>query len=285
MFEYLKDNDMDLLSETMLEVLEKMGMFCQNREMLESFEKMGAQVDFEKENAKFPKRLVQAFIDKIKKENSPDVDKNFTGVNRKKTTAKFEAPPPPCILHQLATFLYDDEQGKKRPGNKQDFINVTKFGDVLHPECGVGHSLSLLDVPAPVEPLEAALLLYEYAHKPIGVYVQDVRQIDYLKEIEALAGIKDPYWHYLANIAFASPLRLGKDIADRFVYMVKSGDYPAKVYSMGVSGLSMPVTAAGSVVLTGAELVALWISARSLNPNISLSGTVLTGTMNMHNEW
>ncbi len=50
---------------------------------------------------------------------------------------------------------------------------------------------------------------------------------------------------------------------------------------MGVSGVSMPVTTAGSIVLTAAEFIALWISARGLNPKLPLTGLVLTGAMDM----
>lgn len=288
MFEILKDKDIEILIEKVLKVLEDIGMICENKEILKAVENIGAEVNYEKQTAKFPRRIVREFIDEVKKE-----DKNkweIKGENKKTLLSGFvpydkslEFKPPyiPFLFHQLATFFYDDKKKEKRKGNKEDFINLIKLGDSLDSENGVGHCLVLSDVPASIEPLEAALLLIEYSHKPRGVYVQDIRQIDYLKEIEEIAGIKDPYWHWLANVGFASPLKLGKDIAERFVYMLKTGIYPAKVYSMAVSGVNMPVTVAGSIVITSAEFIALWIIARSFNSNLPLTGLVLTGTMNM----
>jgi trimethylamine:corrinoid methyltransferase-like protein len=260
---------------------------------LKALEARGAKVDHEKETAKFPRKMIEEFIAEVKKEDKSKWEEAIRGENRKtlysgyvppiQSPPKFKAPYLPYVFHPLATFFYDDENGEKRRGNKEDFMFLTKLGDVLSPEDGAGHSLILSDsdVSPLTEPLEAALLLLEYSHKPRGVYVEDIRQINYLKEIEEIAGIKDPYWHWMANISFATPLKLGKDIADRFVYMIKSGDYPAKVYTMAVSGVNMPVTTAGGAVLTAAEFIALWISARSLNPKIPLTGLALTGTMNM----
>ncbi len=291
MYEILKDRDLELLKEGVLKILEQLGMKCQNKEILKALEERGAKVDYEQEIAKFPKKMVQEFVEEIRKEDKAAWREKIRGKNQEvlysgyvpplKSPNEFTAPSPPCLFHPLATFFYDDDKKEKRPGNKADFIRLVKLGEVLHPEQGVGHTLILSDVPSPIEPLEAALLLLEHSHNPRGVYLQDIRQAEYLTEIAEIFGIKDPYWHWLANISFATPLKLSKEIADRFVYMVKSGNYPAKVYSMAISGVNMPVTTAGSIVLTAAEFIALWISARSLNPKIPLTGMVLTGTMNM----
>lgn len=291
MFEILKDRDMELLIAGVLEILEKLGMICQNKEILQTLEIRGAEVDYEKGNVKFSRKLVQEFIAEIKKEDKTRWDEEIEGEDKQtllsgyvpplKSPNEFQAPSLPYIFHPLAPFFYDDAKREKRKGNKNDFISLTKLGDVLHPEHGVGHSLILSDVPSEIEPLEAAVLLLEYAHQPRGVYIQNVRQIPYLIEMEEIAEIKDPHWHWIANVSFATPLKLGKDIADRFVYMVKSGHYPAKVYTMGVSGVNLPVTTGGFIILTGAEIIALWLSARSLNPKIPLTGLLLSGIMDM----
>ena len=41
------------------------------------------------------------------------------------------------------------------------------------------------------------------------------------------------------------------------------------------------MTAAGSVVLSAAEIIALWFSARAVNPDIPLTGMILSGVLNM----
>lgn len=292
MFKNLKEADMDLLSEGVLTVLEKLGMTCYNREILKALEERGVLVDYDKWNARFPKKVVREFVEEIKKEEKGRWAEEISKSENRRTLisgyvpdikgdVEFEAPPLPFIFHPLATFYLDEETGEKRKGNKKDFIRMTKLGDVLHPEHGVGHSLILSDVSPLIEPLEAAMLLLEYAHKPRGVYVEDIRQIPYLEEIEDIMGINDPYWHWLANVSFASPLKLGKEVSERFLYMLKQGNYPAKVYTMAISGVNMPVTTAGSVVLGAAEITALWFSARAVNPRVPLTGLVISGVLNM----
>jgi|GEM_PF-563785 len=291
MFEIFTNNDIELLSNGVLNVLERLGMHTPNKDMLQALKKNGAIVDYEAGNARFTKKMVQEFVEEINKENKMHWAEKITGENKRNTFSgwipyslappEFKAPELPWLFHVGSTFYYDDEKKEKRKAEKKDFINLVKLGDVLHPELGVGHQLVLSDVHPLVEPLEAALVLLEYAHKPRGVFLPDIRQMDYLLEIEEIAGINDPYWHWMGAVSFASPLRLGMDIADRFVYMVKSGYYPAKLYSMATRGVTAPVTVAGSVVLIAAEFIALWISARALNPEIPLTATVLSGVMDM----
>jgi len=227
MFEILKERDIELLTQGVLNVMEKLGMSTRGKEMLKALENRGAEVNYEEENVRFPKKMVQEFVDEIKKENKIMWKDKINGENKRNTfsgwvpysqsSPRFKAPELPWLFHVGSTFYYDDEKKEKRKAEKNDFINLVKFGDVLHPELGVGHHLVLSDVHPLIEPLEAALLLLEYAHKPRGVFLPDIRPIDYLLEIEEIAGIKDPYWHWLGAVSFASPLKLGMDIANRFV--------------------------------------------------------------------
>ena len=194
MFEILRDKDSEILAKGVFEVLEKLGIYCENKEILKGLENSGAIVDYQEERARFPRRIVQEFVEQIKKEERSKWDEEIKGENKRtlysgyvpplSSPPEFKAPYLPYIFHPLSVYFYDDEKREMRRGLKDDFINLTKLGDLLHPEMGVGHSLILSSVPAVIEPLEAALLLLEYAHKPRGVYVQDLRQIDYLLEIE-----------------------------------------------------------------------------------------------------
>ncbi|MGQ9554101.1 MAG: trimethylamine methyltransferase family protein [Anaerolineae bacterium] len=264
-FSALGQADVAPLAEAVLTVLDKVGMTCENADILAALRGAGARVDRDAGSITFPRRMVQGFVEQLRQESQQGEGGD----------GRFRAPAIPGLLHQLAIYTYDWERREKRLGNVADFIELTKLADVLHPEHGAGHCLLLSDVAAPVEPLEVALLLFEYAHKPAGVVVADVRQIGYVREIEGIAGIVNPYWHWLTNVSFATPLRLAREAAALFVYLVRSGDYPAKVYNFGVSGASMPVTAAGSIVLAAAEILALWMAARALNPDIGIGGNTL----------
>jgi trimethylamine:corrinoid methyltransferase-like protein len=77
-------------------------------------------------------------------------------------------------------------------------------------------------------------------------------------------------------------LKLDKLAAERYVYMLKSGRYPAKLAAMPVSGVNMPVTTGGSTVIVAAEFLAMWMAARALAPDVPLTGMVISATLDMH---
>ena len=267
----LKDVDVDQLAEAVLTILEKVGALYQSKEILTAIENVGARVDYSRQVATFPREMVNGFLVALRKE-TPAASGQDDGHR------KFSAPGPGGLFHNLSQYYYDAEKMERRIGNQDDYIRMIKLGDVVHPKQGVGHCLLLSDCPAPIEPLMVTLLQYEYAHRARGAYVQDVRQVDYLMEMEEVCGIPD--FHWLANIGFSSPLRLGKDIADRWVYAMKLGR-PISLYVMTACGAGTPVTGAGCVALASAELLANCIAGRALNPKGRIGCGVWISTMDM----
>ncbi len=292
MYQMLRDQDVELLRQGTLQVLADIGLHVENRELLVALQSAGAVVDFEGQCARFPQPLTEAFVAAVQAEDKGDWARRVAGMGENAKTAlsgwvpyekrpEFLAPYPPHLFHQLATFYYDDARQQKRKGNREDFIRLIQFGDMLHPEMGSGHSLNLTEVPAFLEPLAVALAELEYSHFPRGVFVHDVRQIEYLQEIEAIFGIEDPWWHWLANICPNSPLKLDRVVAERMLYMIKSGVYPAKLACMPVAGVNMPVTTGGGAVIMAAEFLAVWMACRAVVPAVPLTGLIVCGTMDM----
>jgi len=270
MFQYtlLKDNDIEPLGEALTDVLEKVGIFCQSQEILKALEQNGAKVDYVKETATFPKKMVDEFIEQIRRENQTsesDKPKNFG------------KPPLADIGTQVAQFVYDYGNDQRRSGNKKDFIELIKLGNVLHPQ-SVGHALLLTDVHPMVEPLEAALLLAEYASNPAPAFAWNVQQVEYLAEMGEVIGIPD--WFTWGAICFSHPLRFDKDVADRFVQMAKKG-YGIGLTAMPVAGITTPITTAGFIAVAGAEIVVTWLAGRALNPDVPLGGSIWGGSMDM----
>jgi len=266
----LEEEDVEPLAEGVMRVLEKVGMLYQNEEMLSGLERMGARVDYSNQRATFPKELVRELVEVLSKE-APEKENDEQG--------KFSPPPLPYLELQVAQFFYHYENGEKKRGNKEDFITLAKLGDVLHPELGVGHSLILTDVPYPVEPLIAGLILAEYAHKPLAVYYTDVRQVDYLLEMDEILGGEGSLRPNSA-ICFAHPLRFDKSVADRFVWEVKNND-DGWLTPMPVAGITTPVTVEGFIVVASAEILGGWLVARALNPNARLGSSMWAGAPDM----
>ena len=194
----LTDADVDQLSDAVCTVLEKVGALYQNDEILRALDTCGARVDYSRQVATFPRQMVEEFVASLRTEAGPAADDG---------RRSFAAPGQGKLFHQLCQYYYDSGNGERRLGNREDYIGLLKLGDVLHPSDGVGQCLLLADAPAAIEPLVSTLLQFEYVRQPRGAYVQDVRQVDYLIEMEGLSGSEDLHW--LANMGFSSPLRLG----------------------------------------------------------------------------
>ena len=256
------------LADAALDVLEQVGILCQNAAMLDALAAWGAIVDRKNEVAKFPKVLTAEFIAALKAEMgeaTADVPQPFPKVG---------LPGMGC---QVAQFVHDHRKQEKRPGNREELIRLTKFGDALSGGSS-GHCLLLRDVPPMLEPLEAAMVLAEYAHTPGTPFAWHVKQVDYLIEMGEILGIDN--WFSWGASCFAHPLRLDKDVADKFVRRSLEGG-SAGFTQMPVGGVSTPITSAGFVVVSAAELVATWICGRAINPRVPLYGSMWGGAMDM----
>ncbi len=265
---FLTDADIDPLAEGVFAVLEDVGILCQNEQMLKALETAGAEVDYVKQRAWFPRPMVAEFVESFRQQQAQENDE----------PTRFVAPGLPRLTTQVAQLFYDYEQQEQRSANKQDFIHLIEFGDVLHGEEGVGHCLSLTDVPPLLEPLEAAMLLAEYGHNPGPAFAWNVKQIDYLIEMGDILGIAN--WFTWGAICFAHPLRFDKDVADKFVRRVREG-VPTGLTAMPIAGVTTPATLEGFIVVASAEHIATWIAARVLNPQVPLKGDMWAGTVDM----
>jgi len=265
----LAEQEVEPLGEGVLAVLEKVGVLCQNREMLEAMAADGAKVDFQAETARFPRRMAEAFV---------AAERAESGDGARHGAGRLASPGLPGMGTQVAQFVYDYGAGERRSGNRGDFVTLVKLGAALHPDSPVGHSLLLTDVPPLLEPLEAALCLAEYAPRPGAAFAWNVRQVDYLIEMGEVLGIPD--WFSWGATCFAHPLRFDRDVADKFVRRVRAG-VATGLTAMPVAGVTTPITVPGFVAVAGAEVLATWMAARAINPDVPLGGSIWGGALDM----
>ncbi|MCK5802634.1 MAG: trimethylamine methyltransferase family protein, partial [Lentisphaeria bacterium] len=110
-FELLNDKDLPVLADAALDVLEQVGILCQNEEMLEALADWGAIVDRENEVAKFPKALTSEFVSALKAEMGEEED------DSPRAFPKVGLPGMGC---QIAQFVHDHRKQEKRSGNREE---------------------------------------------------------------------------------------------------------------------------------------------------------------------
>lgn len=263
----VRPEDVEPLADAVMATLEQVGILCQNDELLALLQIAGATVDFGCQRVRFPRAMTAEYVAQFRRERHDELGGE-----------PFRAPGRPTMETQIAQFYLDPDTGERRSGNTRDFIECIKLGEVMHGDQGVGHALLSTDVPPLLEPLNAAILLAEYATRPCGVYPWNFRQIDYLMAMEEILEIEH-LWVWGA-LCFAHPLRLDRDVVDRLVRQAKAGG-SIGIVAMPVVGVSTPVTPEGFIAVAAAEVVAVWICGRVINPNVSLGGSMWVGSVDM----
>lgn len=263
----LSDAHVEAVGERVGEILERVGLLCQNEELLQALKAWGASVDMQTQRAWFPRDRVACFVADLREEAG----------RRVSAPGPFAAPGLPGLGCQIAQLYHDYPRRERRQGNAADLIRLIKLGSVLDGG-STGHSLVQAGVPPRLEALESAMLLAEYAPKPQGAFAWFVDQVDYLREMGEILGIEN--WFSWGAICFAHPLRFDKDVADKFARRVREG-LSTGLTAMPVAGASTPVTVEGFTAVAAAEHVAGWITARALNPEVGLYGSMWAGTVDM----
>jgi trimethylamine--corrinoid protein Co-methyltransferase len=270
----LTDSDLDQLADASLTVLERAGVMFQSEVVLDALEDAGATVDRSGSRALLPRAMVESMIEARLRPTDAEV-----------TSAARREPGPrdgslPGIYNQVAQFYYDHEQEERRLGNREDFVRMVQFGDALDESQPVDQVLLMHEEPAPVEPLEALLVLLEHASRPGSVYPHFAEQFPYLEEIGEIFA-RDPHRFLTGGIFMVSPLRMDRRACDYMVGMIRRGR-PCGVGTQPISGVSAPVTRAGAVVVGAAEILAGWAAATALGPEVELDwGCICSGSVDM----
>ena len=266
----MTDAGLEQICSAVLRILEKVGMMYQSRKLLAALEKAGAKVDYPQERAWLPRAMVEEVIEAARAQAPAD---------RARPQERMAAPGLPGIGCQVAQFYLDWAEKRRRSGNRADLIRMIKLGDVLAERGSVGHSLLMTDVPAMAEPMEACALLIEYAHTPGYTYPHYAEQFDYLMEMgEILEGDKDRF--LIGGVFITSPLRMCERAAEFMARRLDMG-MECNAGTMACVGASVPVTMAGAIAVTAAEIIGSWAAIKAMRPDAALSSGIAAGSLDM----
>jgi len=273
MIDIFTESELDQLAEATLSVLETAGAMYQSDVILDALEKAGAQVDRSTQRARLPRALIEPILELQKQRQA--AQRRPTRRRRRPTS---ESDLPGVHLH-IAQFWFDHERGQRVAGNRQDLVRLTQFGDALDGSTEVDQVLLMQEEPPEVEPLEGLLVLMEHSSRPGITYPHFAGQFPYFEEIgEIWRG--DPLAYLVGGVFMVSPLRMDRRACDSLVERVRRGMHCA-TSTEPVSGISSPVTRAGTVVVGAAEILAGWAAVYALNPEASMSGNIQSGVVDM----
>jgi len=278
--ELFTESELDQLEDATLSVLETAGAMYQSDAILDALAKAGAQVDRATQRARLPRPLMKQVIERQRQRQQAE------GGDARPRRPQGEPDPstslraglPGLDLH-IAQFWYDHEKGERRPGNRADLIHLTQFGDALDATKPVHQVLLMQEAPPEVEPLEGLLLLMEHSSRPGLTYPHFAGQFPYFEEIGEI-WLGDPRAYLVGGVFLVSPLRMDRRACDCLVERARRGMH-CGTSTQPVSGVSAPVTRAGTIVVGAAEILAGWAAVSALNPDMDMSGNIESGVVDM----
>jgi trimethylamine--corrinoid protein Co-methyltransferase len=257
----LSKEDIQMVNAAAMEILKDPGFKIQHDEALNIFKQAGADVDFKKQMVQIPSFLVEKalnsaprFITVCGREPKYDL-KSFNGVH-------FSGG-------HGATFIRDIETGKRRPAVKKDLADNVRVHDALENTHMIFPEIYPQDVPEQSLDRHISQALLSNTLKPVIATAYDGGGAkDLIKMGIAIAGSKEALRQrpmFTCSFGMISPFVFEPARIDALMEMSRFG-VPFQIYTIPGSGTSAPVTLAGTLALSVAELLAGLVLTQLVNP-------------------
>ena len=282
---FLSSEEEELIHEKSLEVLSEIGVLVRSESVLSLLNDSGASVDMRSRIARIPEGLVSDALS-----SSPTNFKLCAREGEKDLEVPTEGAPH-LATDGLTLYMIDPGSGEKRNATRNDFAEFARLADALDAVDFFWPIVTISDVPSKRHNI------YELwtAFQNCGLHVQgdctDAVDARRMTELAALiTGGKEelrrrPLFSCATNPI--SPLSFDKGAVEAQVEFARAG-IPVLCHSMSMSGMSAPVTLAGTIVNLNAENLASIVISQCASrgaPHIygscSMPVDLMTGTINL----
>jgi len=247
----LSRDEVEDIHNASLEILENPGLEILSKGALTILKEAGGNVDYEKNRATIPRELVKEAL-----KNAP---KRLTyGARNPKNSFLLDKNETHFTTNGYAVLIRDHETGERRYSTRADLAKWAILADYLNAVHVIWPSLDPTDSPKHMRRLNALLTCLSNSEKHVEHYAENAREAQYEIEIgAAIAGGKEELRKEPIISAVqcpVAPLRFEKGLTDAVIEFAKGG-IPVVSLSMPLTGLTGPVTLAGSLVVNNAEVL------------------------------
>jgi trimethylamine--corrinoid protein Co-methyltransferase len=265
------DNALQKLDEAAVRLLTQSGCQIRHDELLGMLEGAGCSIDRPAMRCRFPERLIREAIEHLGGHCTQEVQLKPGWKPQQKLAHRGSQP-----------HLLDWPSGRRRLATRQDVVDMARMAHVLDEFHYVGKVLTCCEVDQRIEPLWVTLQLAEITDKPIGG--GEILRPEVIEPLvrmgEVLSGRPGDTSLVATCDFFISPLTLDATQAECFLQK-RRFDMTNAPGTMPISGMSAPVTVAGTVTVAVAELIAGWVLGYVVNPDLPASGGVSSGSLDM----
>jgi trimethylamine--corrinoid protein Co-methyltransferase len=264
---------LDLLEESVLEIIQNIGIRVEDDYLLDLLSESGAKIDKKNKISKFPINMTEENIKYFK---------NMTSIKKsEENDFKF------IIEGGGSPFIIKDTSNNRQKASRTDLINIIKLGDTLDEIKMISDPITYTENDARVDFIEKCALLLTLTKKKVHVEITNKDVIKYAVRMAELFNV-NPIEFMTADNAVISPLICGKHSIEILLEMVKYKIPALTAGTMLVSGLNAPVTLAGAIALGSAEIVCGLMINRVINEkfigrleNLNIHGILITGSFDM----
>lgn len=273
----LSHSDLEAIHEATLELMETHGVRVCGHECLEVLYSGGCTVDKASQMVKYPRALVNEAIQKCPEEFvlcGRDPKKDVTIGGDKVAFKNFGT----------GVQMMDLFTGEIRPSNLEDLSNVARFIDALDQVDVFSIAVTGQDIDPKVRMLHEAETVFHNMTKNFAHDLDGKENTErFIKMAAAIVGGTDKLKERPIVAMGAcpnSPLEINKNETDVIMLSAKYG-LPINILSMGLAGATTPVTMAGTLVTTNAEILAGIVLAQLINPGTPIIYGSSTTSMDM----
>jgi len=257
---YVSDQDIQKLHAYGVGLLEKLGMRVEDPSIRGQLADHGCRIEGERVY------FDPDFVDKVVKNQKSSA--TFT-CKSSGNTLNMEIGKTFTHSTGGAPWIADMITGKRRNGELTDLIDTIRLMNQLEQldvPCALVYPS---DVPSEITQLKQTATMFEYSKKPIfGPGISLASNSKYIAELFKLYGGADLAQNPIGMVGISpeSPLFLPKEITDTMRYVVTIG-IPVSVLAAPMGGLTSPLSVAGTVVQSHAEILGFACVAYLMNPD------------------
>ena len=270
----LTDDDMEKIHQAALTILEDVGMKIESERALSYLKKAGCLVDGSSFIVKFPRQVVQQYVDKMRRDyDNPQrvperMPVRYSHIRFRKQPHKIHRDFS-ASAGGFCCYIYDLE-GNRRSATMDDVHRAINLVNKLDSIDYSGLPVSDQATPNELRPVKMAGEIAKYTTKFGGVETFKKEDVPYLIEIGAIIkGSLEKLKREPILIGYGetrSPLCLDRNMVEIFMEYIERG-FPQTIDTMPNGGATVPVTAAGNLALGMAETLGPLVLGYAIDEN------------------
>ena len=259
--EVLSKTDIDLINESSLETLEKIGIVVESKKVLDLLKAKGCLVDYASQNVKMPRSVVKRCLASVpSKVNLYDRDGN-------PAVCLGDGGRYCCSGHN-AVFAVINEKGERRDSTLNDVVEFSIISDRLSEVDVIGIPYSPHDVNQHTSLLYSIKAILENSRKPIFFSCESAVINEAAIEMAKVILKKDDFsggCNLISQLSTTSPLYWERGAVEA-LYQVALSGMPVDFLPQPITGVTAPYTLAGILSIHNTEVLSGVVIAQLVNP-------------------